>query len=89
MADVEVPPRYRLPTKGQSRIGVEGRSVRECIEAVEARFPGFRELVLDAEGGLRAFVRIFLNGEQLAREAFDAAVSNDDTIAVVASLAGG
>ena len=41
MPQVEVPSRYRVPTKGQRLIDVEGRTVRECIEAVEAQYPGF------------------------------------------------
>ena len=83
------PPRYRLPTKGESRIEVEGRTVRACIEAVELRFPGFQELILDARGEIQRFVRLFVNGDQLARDALDTAVAGDDTIAIVAGMAGG
>lgn len=89
MPRVEVPSRYRVPTGGESSIEVEGRSVRECIEAVEARHPGFQELILDKHGELQRFVRLFVNAEQLARDALDAAVSEDDEIAIVVAPAGG
>jgi molybdopterin synthase sulfur carrier subunit len=86
---VEVPPRYRLPTKGQDRIEVEAGTVRECIEAVEARYPGFQELVVDARGELRRFVRLLLNGDELPRDALDTPVGDDDRVRILAALAGG
>jgi molybdopterin synthase sulfur carrier subunit len=78
-----------LPTKGQERIDVEARTVRECIEAVEARYPGFQELVVDARGELRRFVRLLLNGDELPRDALDTPVGDDDCVRILAALAGG
>ena len=89
MPKVEVPPRYRGPTGGSSLIEVDADTVRSCIEAVEAEHPGFRELILDSEGNLRRFVRLFLNGEVLDRDAVDAPVADTDRIQVLAAAAGG
>lgn len=89
MPQVEVPSRYRVPTKGESRIDVEGRTVGDCIDAVEARYPGFRELIVDGKGDVQRFVRLFVDGEQLARDALDTAISADAQIAIVVAPAGG
>ncbi|MCS5636838.1 MAG: MoaD/ThiS family protein [Myxococcota bacterium] len=89
MPVVEVPSRYRVPTRGEARIEVDGATVRECIVAVESRYPGFQELIIDAQGGQRRFVRIFLNGELHSAQALDTAVDSGDTITVMASAAGG
>lgn len=89
MPRVEVPSRYRVPTKGEGRIDVEGRTVRECIEAVEARYPGFQELVLDRHGGLQRFVRLFVDGEPVARDALGTEVSPDAKVAILVAPAGG
>jgi molybdopterin converting factor small subunit len=78
-----------LPTKGQDRIEVEAGTVRECIEAVEARYPGFQELVVDPRGELRRFVRLLLNGDELPRDALDTPVGDDDRVRILAALAGG
>ena len=86
---VEVPPRYRGPTNGRSLIEVDAGTVRGCIEAVEAHYPGFRELVFDPDGGLRRYVRIFVNDEALDRDATDAPVAADDRVQILASAAGG
>jgi len=86
---LEVPSRYRVPTKGQARVDVAGSTIRECIAEVEDRFPGFQELILDGRGKQRRFVRLFLNGDALERDALDSAIEQDDTITIMASAAGG
>ena len=89
MPHVHVPSRYRVPTKGEGRIEVDAHTVRACIEAVEARYPGFQELILNAKGELHLFSKLFLNGELLDRDSLDTPVSGDDTVAVLAPAAGG
>ncbi len=89
MPKVEVPPRYRGPTGGLGLIEVDADTVRACIEAVDVEHPGFRELILDSEGNLRRFVRLFLNGEALDRDAVDTPVADADRIRVLAAAAGG
>ena len=86
---VHIPSRYRVPTKGEGRIEVEANTVRQCIEAVEAIYPGFQELILNAKGELHLFSKLFLNGELLDRNALDTPVSGDDIVAVLAPAAGG
>jgi molybdopterin converting factor small subunit len=89
MPTIEVPARYRVPTGGEARISIEGGTVRACFEAAEAKYPGFGELVLDANGGLSRFVKLFVNGDPLGRDALDSAVVSTDTISVLAAAAGG
>ena len=50
MPQVVVPAPYRGPTQGQGRIEVSGATVRECLLAVEGRYPGFAEQVFDGAG---------------------------------------
>jgi hypothetical protein len=89
MPVIEVPSRYRIPTKGESRIDVADGTVRECIAAAEVLYPGFEELVLDAAGALHRTVRLFVNGDELPRGALDTQVSGTDSVAVVVAAAGG
>ena len=74
MPVIEVPSRYRIPTRGESRIEVGDGTVRECIEAAEAKYPGFQELVLDSAGNLHRFVQLFVNGDGVLTPA-DAAIA--------------
>jgi sulfur carrier protein ThiS len=89
MPTVHVPPPYRGPTQGLGEIEVRGSTVLECLEAVEARHPGFRELVLDPSGGLHRFVRLFVNGEQLDRDALGTPIRESDQLEILAAIGGG
>ena len=86
---VVVPPPYRGPTGGAAEIRVDAATVRECIEAVEARFPGFGNQVLDGQGVPHRFVSLFVNGEEIDREGLDARVAGADRIEILAAIAGG
>lgn len=89
MPVVEIPRRYRGPTRGVGRLEVAGATVRECLQAVEARHPGFLELVVDADGRVRRFVRLFVNGDELLGDALDTRLAGEDRIEVLAASAGG
>jgi len=88
---VEIPPRYRGPTNGIRSLEVEGETVRTCIDAVEAQFPGFGELIFDTDGNIRRYVRLFLNGDALAlaQDAVDKPIASSDCVQILACAAGG
>ncbi len=89
MPRVEVPPRYRVPTGGEASIEVSAKTVRECIEAVEEKYPGFQKLILDSKGAQKLFVSFFVNGEALARDEIETPLMQDDSLEIVAAIAGG
>ncbi len=90
MPHVKIPPPYQGPTGGEALVEVEGETVRACLDAVEARFPGFAPQVVDARGQVHRFVNLFLNGDELDRgTALDVAVSGKDEVEILAAIAGG
>jgi molybdopterin converting factor small subunit len=89
MPRVVVPAPYRGPTAGRERIDVEGATVRQCLQEVGDRHPGFSELVFDADGRLHRFVTLFVNGEEIGRDTLDAAVGDADEVEVLSAIAGG
>lgn len=90
MPTVVVPTPYRGPTQGVGEIPVEAADVRGCLEAVEAKYPGFLALVLDGGGALHRFVKLFVNEVQLDNPtALDTAVEASDRVEVLAAIAGG
>ncbi len=89
MPSVFIPPPYRGPTLGESEVAVTASTVRECLQAVESRYPGFGELVFAADGGLPRYVKLFLNGEVLDPGDLDRGVSEGDAVEVMAAIAGG
>jgi molybdopterin converting factor small subunit len=89
MPQVVVPPPYRGPTLGQERIDVAGVTVGECLEAACVRFAGFRELIFDPAGRVQKFVKLFVNGDEIARTALDQPVARADEVEILAAIAGG
>ena len=85
----EIPSRYSLPSGGVRNFELESRNVRECVAELDAQHPGLGELILDAKGEMKRFVRIFVDGELLPRDALDTELAATVTITVVAAAAGG
>jgi len=86
---VSVPPPYRGPTRGEGRVPVEGATVRECLTAVDVKYPGFAALVLDAEGAPHGFVKLFVGERALTQDDLDDPLLPDDELTVIASIGGG
>ena len=89
MPKVSIPPPYRGPTQGTAELGVEGASVAECLEAVERKFPTFLPQVLDEDGNVHRFVKLFKNGTQLTREVLREPLAPGDELEIIAAIAGG
>lgn len=87
MPKVSVHAALRGPTGGEAVVEVPGSTARECLEAVEARHPGFRDQVIAPDGGVHRFVKLFLNGEPL--DSLDAPVVEGDEVEVMAAVGGG
>ena len=89
MPQVVVPPPYRGPTRGEGLVDVSGGTVRECLLAVEQRYPGFAEQVFDEAGRVHRFVSLFVNGDSIGREALDQPLSDADRVEILAAIGGG
>jgi molybdopterin converting factor small subunit len=86
---VSVPPPYQGPTHGESEIPVDGASVRECLAAVEQKYPGFLAQVFDAQGQLHRFVKLFRNEDPIAQSELDEPLGSGDMVSIVAAIGGG
>lgn len=89
MPIVAVPAPFRGVTRGEPQVEVDGCTVEECLEAVERRYSGFRELVLDADGRARGWTQIYVNDRPLAADGLGVAVESADRIEILASIGGG
>ena len=89
MPRVRIPPPYRGPTQGTAELEVEAGTVSGCLDAVERKFPGFLPQVLDEDGNVHRFVKLFKNGQQLKGEALGERLAAGDDLEIVAAIAGG
>ena len=71
-------------------VTVEASDLGSAIDALEQRYPGFKDRLLDQQGQLRQFVNVYLNDEDVRLGAGLAAkVSEKDEISIVPAVAGG
>ena len=89
MPRVIIPTPFRGPTRGQGEIKVEGETLRECLEAVDAEYTGFLGQVVREDGGAQRFVKLFVNKEQIVDGNLDIALDVDDEVEILAAVGGG
>jgi molybdopterin synthase sulfur carrier subunit len=89
-ATVRIPTTLRPLTAGAAEVTVEGATVSAVLDSLEAEHPGFRERLLDDDGGLRRFVNVFVADEDVRFiDGLDTAVPEGETVAIVPAVAGG
>lgn len=87
---VQVPAPLRSLTGGADEVEVEAADVGALVEALEARHQGMKDRLCDASGELRAYVRLFVNEEDVRfLDGKKTALKAGDTVAIVPAIAGG
>jgi len=89
MPTVVIPVPFRGPTQGQGEVEVEGATIRECLDAVEAEYKGFRAQVVREDGSAQRFIKLFVNQEQVAEADLDVKLERDDEVEILAAVGGG
>ena len=89
MPRVAIPPPFQGPTQGQGEIEVEGTTIRECLDAVEAEYKGFLAQVVRPDGTVQRFAKLFVNEEQVAGGDLGMKLERDDQVEILAAIGGG
>ncbi|GJG89800.1 MoaD family protein [Gemmatimonadetes bacterium T265] len=86
---VLIPTPLRAFTGGARRVPVRATTVGEALDQLALRFPPLRAQLF-ADGGLRAFVNVFVNDEN-ARDLDGPAtrLASGDVLDLIPSIAGG
>ena len=87
---VRIPGPLRRITNGEEKVDIEGATLGACIDALQSRFPGIRERLLDEQGNMRYFVNVYLNGEDVRfLEGLETVTGPGDELSIVPAVAGG
>lgn len=87
--EVRIPTILRNYTDGAKAVEGGGSTLDELFADLEGRHPGLRERLVD-EKGLRRFVNVYLNDEDVRfLGGLDTQVSDGDTVTVLPAVAGG
>jgi molybdopterin synthase sulfur carrier subunit len=87
---VRIPAQLRTLTGGAGEVTIDGSSVGEVLKGLDAAHPGFGERIFDDEGGLRRFVNVFLDEEDVRfLDGLATPVTSGQTLSIVPAVAGG
>ena len=87
---VRIPMPLRKLTGEEAVVAGEGSTLGECIDGLEARYPGMKERLCDETGDLRRFVNVYINGEDVRFQAGLATpLTGGDEVSIVPAVAGG
>lgn len=90
MAHFRIPGPLRRLSNGEITVDVSASDLAGAITALDARYPGFKDRLLDDGGELRQFVNVYLNDEDVRLgSGLKAPVSEKDEISIVPAVAGG
>ncbi|MBE3598330.1 MAG: MoaD family protein [Limnochordaceae bacterium] len=87
---VRVPQLLRGLTNGEKEVQVEASTVAEAIQALELRYPGIRQRLVDGGGDLHRYVNLFVNDQDVRLlSGLDTPLPEGSEIAIVPAMAGG
>ncbi len=87
---VRIPTPLRRFTGGQEEVGASGATVGGIVDDLERQFPGMKERLCDADGNVRRFVNIYLNGDDIRfLSNLETGVKDGDELSIVPAIAGG
>jgi molybdopterin synthase sulfur carrier subunit len=90
MPSILIPVPLRKLTNNADTVHVTGTTILEVINNLEQGYPGIKERILNEQGGIRNFVNIYLNDEDVRffKGQFTE-VTDTDFISIVPAIAGG
>lgn len=87
---VRIPPPLRSLTKREGIVELEASTLKECLDELETRFPGFKERVLNPQGQIQEYISIYVNGEDVRfLQDLSTPLKPGDEVSIVPAIAGG
>ncbi len=90
MATIRIPTPLRTYTQNKDEVTVPGATVGEVLKNLDTSYPGIGARLLDDKGGVRRYVNIFHNDEDIRfLKQLETPVSDADKISIIPAIAGG
>jgi molybdopterin synthase sulfur carrier subunit len=88
--EVRVPSMLRAATAGEKVVLAAGSTIGEVLDDLSRRYPAFGQGIFAEDGGLREFVNVYVNDEDVRYlDELDTRAGEGDTISLLPSVAGG
>jgi len=90
MPKILVPTIMRKHTANNSSVEVDGSTVSEAIDNLTVTYPAVGELLRGSDGRLRAYVNVFVNGDDIrGLDGEQTGLTARDELLVLPAMAGG
>ena len=87
---VRIPTPLRKFTGGQEAVPADGASIGEVIDDLEAKHPGLKDRICEADGSVRRFVNLYVNGDDIRfLQQLETSLKDGDEVSIVPAIAGG
>jgi len=87
---VRIPTPLRKLTGGSDEVAVDGATIGELIDNLEAAHAGLKERICDDAGEIRRFVNVYVNDEDVRfLDGRNTAIKDGDEVSIVPAIAGG
>jgi molybdopterin converting factor small subunit len=87
--EVRIPTILRTYTGGEKIVTAQGASLQELVANLDSSYPGIADRLVD-EAGLRRFVNVYLNDEDVRfLDGLGTEVTDGDSITILPAVAGG
>lgn len=91
-----MPVKVKVPTIMRGEVGGEpivegsGSTLRDLLDDLESRYPGFKQRIVTDDGGIHRFVNLYVNDEDVRYlGSLETAVKEGDTVSILPAVAGG
>jgi molybdopterin synthase sulfur carrier subunit len=87
---VKIPTQLRTAAGGESELEVDGGTVGEVLDALFDRHGELRDRLSDGDGGLRRFVNVYVDGEDIRfTDGLETTVADGNEVQILPAVAGG
>ncbi len=90
MAKLIIPTPLRKFTDNQSSLETSGETVKDAIHSLTELFPDLKKHLLDTDGDIRSFVRIYVGDDDIKSLDNEATtIGKDSVVSIIPAIAGG
>jgi molybdopterin synthase sulfur carrier subunit len=87
---VRIPTPLRKLTNNEELVEVSAATIGEAIAELQKRFPGIKERLVDETGGIRRFVNVYVNEEDVRfLQNQETVLKEGDEVSIIPAIAGG
>ena len=87
---VKIPTQLRAAAGGEGELELEAGTVGQVLDALFERHGELRDRLSDGDGGLRRFVNVYVDGEDIRfTDGLDTPVADGQEVQVLPAVAGG